>query len=103
MILRGLTRGSIWMYCKKEKRQTAEMISVHMAEQDCINSRGRQAVPIQGRQDRRAAVEQQRTFRAFDQVCRHVPSAGTVSISGSEKSDARRFHERSIALTIMTN
>jgi hypothetical protein len=70
---------------EQEKRQAAEMIAVKMCDQDEVDIVARNTQPLQRRQRRRAAIDQEIDAVAGDVKTGVGPAAGAEGVAAADK------------------
>ena len=79
---------------EQQKRQSGEMIAVEMRDQDEVDIVARDAEPLQRRQRRGAAIDQEIDALAGDMKAGVGPAAGTERVAAADKL---QLHRRSPA------
>src|SRR6266566_8242149 len=68
---------------EQQKRQSAEMVTVEMRDQDEVDILARDIEPLQGRQRRRAAIDQEIDAAAGDMKAGVETAAGTERVAAA--------------------
>ncbi len=75
---------------EQQERQAGEMIAVEMRDQDQVDFVARDAEPLQRRQRRGAAIDQEIDARAGDVKAGVGPAAGAERVAAADKSQLHR-------------